>query len=81
MAGANHLYKSLIEVTNTYLGPAAPRFIDRHVRGHLKKDPENIQEEDMKQLVSWLCTAMNMLTKDSALVKQYTKSLKELVDN
>ncbi len=74
------LYLSLIDITDSYLGPAAERFISRQIRNHLNKKPENITLKDIEELKDWLKIAMNVLTNDTVIVKRYIESLNKLIE-
>jgi hypothetical protein len=72
------LYKSVVKITNEYLGPAAERFIDRQVRNHLHKEPENLTKKDLTGLIDWVQVAMSLLSDDSKVVEEYVFRLKKL---
>ncbi len=72
------LYDRVVEVSRVYLGPAADRFIARQVQNHLKKKPEQLSSDDLKQLIVWIRIAVSMLTEDSKLIDKYTAQLEKL---
>ncbi len=72
------LYKSVVDITYDYLGPAADRFITRQIRSHLNKTPEQLKKDDLKELIDWIKVAMSLLTDDEKLLKQYLADLKQL---
>lgn len=72
------LYKKLVQVTTDYLGPAAERFISRQIETHLHKTPDQITPEDIVKLVDWVKLAVALLTEDSKMVDDFTKSVLEL---
>jgi hypothetical protein len=77
---SKNLYSRVVDITTVYLGPAADRFIARQIRNHLKKSPEALSADDLKELVAWLQIAMAFLTNDQELLGQYKHDLKALTD-
>lgn len=78
MAESNSLYQSVLNITTDYLGPAAQRFVDRQIDGHLNKKPGNLTKADIKKLVEWSRVSMSLLTDDEQLVDGYVRSLTKL---
>lgn len=76
--GANMTYQNMIRITTDYLGPAAPRFIDRQIEGHLGKNPQDINKRDVDALVEWLSVSLSHLTDDQSVVKEYADRLHKL---
>jgi len=74
------LYQQIVQITHTYLGPAADRFIDRQVQNHLHKAPEKLQTSDLEQLIDWIRVAVSLLTDDADIVEEYIVQLRGLVD-
>lgn len=72
------VYDQTVRITDEYLGPAAGRFIDRQVRNHLHKKPENITAKDLKRLTSWIRLAVILLTDDIHIVEDYIGQLERL---
>lgn len=72
------LYNEVVDITTSYLGPAAERFITRQIKTHLNKDPDQLSPEDLAKLVDWVKVAIALLTEDSKTVDDYTKSLLQL---
>ncbi|HSX43979.1 MAG TPA: hypothetical protein VLE69_01605 [Candidatus Saccharimonadales bacterium] len=81
MAETNHLYNSIVDITQDYLGPAAGRFIDRQISNHLGKQPTLIKPEDMTKLTEWLRVAMSILTDDQSLISDYFARIDGLTKN
>jgi hypothetical protein len=69
------LYDHVVRVTHVYLGPAANRFIARQVKNHLHKQPEDLSQKDLKQLIDWIRVTVSLLTEDSEVVEEYIKQL------
>lgn len=72
------LYTEVVDITYDYLGPAADRFVNRQIRNHLNKTPDQLAKEDLKELIDWIKVAMSLLTEDEKLLKKYIKDLKRL---
>jgi len=79
MDGKMTLYARVVRITHVYLGPAADRFIARQVQNHLHKQPEELSEKDLKQLIDWIRVAVSLLTEDSEIVEEYVEQLRALV--
>jgi hypothetical protein len=75
---AKSLYHSVIQATTEYLGPAAPRFIDRQIQNHLKKEPEELVRADMPVLIDWSKIALALLTDDRKVVLSYVEDLNNI---
>ncbi|MEO6761737.1 MAG: hypothetical protein ABI220_05220 [Candidatus Saccharimonadales bacterium] len=72
------LYDEVVRVTYEYLGPAANRFVERQIKNHLRKRPEQLKKKDLKVLIDWIRLAMNLLSDDEKIVDKYISELKEL---
>jgi hypothetical protein len=75
------LYDRMVEITADYLGPAAPRFIDRQIYNHLKKAPADIEKDDLKELIAWIRAAISILTDDYGLVDEFASRLENIGAN
>ncbi len=79
MRSANpSVYQDLVRVSHVYLGPAAERFIDRQIRNHLGKSPEQLEAADVYALIDWIRIAVSFLTEDSQVVEAYVTQLKQI---
>jgi hypothetical protein len=74
------LYLHVLEISEDYLGPAAPRFLERLVLNHLGKPAAKISESDLPQLVVWIKLATTMITNDENSVNEYMHRLETLAD-
>lgn len=72
------VYDCLIKITDSYLGPASRRFIDRQIINHLHKDPEDLTIEDLKNLIDWIRVVVALLTEDKALIEEYIAKIEML---
>jgi hypothetical protein len=78
MSAKNTLYQELIDITADFLGPAASRFIDRHIEHHLKIAPTKLTKKDLGKLTSWLKLSMSLLTDDAGLNQHYSDRIETL---
>lgn len=69
------IYQQVVAVTYDYLGPAAQRFVDREIKAHLRKKPQDLTKADLIKLVDWSKLAFALLTEDAKMVDDYAKSL------
>jgi hypothetical protein len=75
------VYDKVVRITQSYLGPAANRFIARQVENHLHKTPDNLSSTDLLKLIDWIRVAVSLLTEDSATVEEYIMQLQKLAQN
>lgn len=78
MTAYSNLHKRLVGITADYLGPAAERFINRQIKNHLDKSPEDLTHKDLESLYDWLSLSFSLLTDDEALVKEYLENISQL---
>jgi hypothetical protein len=78
MEQSDGLYEHVVSVTQTYLGPAADRFVTRQIRNHLRKEPEQLARKDLANLIDWIKVAMSFLTEDHELIEEYIQDLRTL---
>jgi hypothetical protein len=83
MAGSTtlSLYQKVVNTTQRYMGPASDRFVERQIRNHLDKSPEQLKQQDLARLIDWISLAMAMLTEDEKIVSEYVEDLKHLASN
>lgn len=74
----NSLYVQVVHITNSYLGPAADRFITRQIQNHLHIEPDNLSQTDLLKLIDWVRVAVSFITEDSSLVEEYVERLQQL---
>jgi hypothetical protein len=72
------LYVQVVTVTNDYLGPAAERFVYRQVQNHLHKDPSELSQDDLANLIDWVRVAVSLITEDTKLIEDYIYKLEQL---
>jgi hypothetical protein len=74
------LYSNIVKVTNSYLGPAAERFIDRQIENHLHILPTELTKKDLNSLIDWIRAVVSLLTDDRTIVEDYINELKKLAE-
>lgn len=74
------LYRQLIMITEEYLGPAAPRFIDRQIAIHLDKAPHELEAQDLPKLAEWTKVTLGLLTEDRSVVAEYSDRIDQLAE-
>ena len=75
------LYDEVVEITHTYLGPAADRFIARQVQNHLHKPVDELTADDLLRLIDWIKLAVSFLTEDSQIIEEYVEELTALANS
>jgi len=78
MAQIPNVYRQVVRISYVYLGPAADRFISRHITHHLQKQPDTLQAIDLPELIDWIRLSMSFLTDDQELVNDYVHRLQAL---
>lgn len=63
-------YQKILDITKDYLGPAAERFINRQIKSHLRKGPEQISRQDIPMLAIRIRSGLMLLTKDERTVQE-----------
>lgn len=81
MTTQTQLYDDVVKVTKDYLGPAAERFITRQIHTHLNKTPDALTKADLVKLADWIKVAIALLTEDSDMVNDFTKSILQLAED
>ena len=74
------LYDTIVDVIEYYLGPAAPRFVDRQIEFHLHKLPRDITPADLEHLTEWIRVSLALLTNDRRTVDECTQRLTQLYE-
>lgn len=62
------LYSNLVEAATDLLGPAADRFMTRHIENHLDIKPKDITPQHLPELEAWLKPSLCALTPDTAII-------------
>lgn len=72
------LYQEVIGIAEDYFGPAASRYIDRLIIGHLGKRPQQLRRKDLPELFSWVKLTVAMVTDESPLIEEFMIRLDKL---
>lgn len=72
------LYQQFIAITEEYLGPAAPRFVDRQIIAHLDKEPTELTVTDLPKLAEWTKVTLGLLTEDRRIIAEYSGKIDQL---
>jgi hypothetical protein len=78
MAGT--LYENIADITEDYLGPATPRFLNRIAMNHLGKPATKLAKSDLPELITWVKMAANILSEDTKEIQAFVSRLTALVD-
>jgi siroheme synthase (precorrin-2 oxidase/ferrochelatase) len=77
---AMQTYPQVISIVTDYLGPAATRFVDRHIQNHLEKEPAELVPTDLPVLIDWIRISVAFLTEDRKIIDELTRRLSQLSD-
>jgi hypothetical protein len=72
------LYDQIVAVTEDYLGPATPRFLNRISMNHLGKPATQLTQSDLPEMITWIKMAANILSENTAEVQALIKKLSVL---
>ena len=72
------LYDDVIDVAKSYLGPAAKKFVDRQISGHLDiGDGSQLAAGHLDELAKW-CFTSGKLLMDEAKAQEFSDKVKAL---
>ena len=71
------LYDDVVNVAKQYLGPAAQKFVDRQIKGHLAVDKSQLGPEHLEELAKW-CYTSGKLLMDDAKAQEFSQKVKAL---
>ena len=66
-----------VTVLTKHLGPAAPSFLSRQCKFHLKKEPAALQKTDLDELAKWVYIGVS-LSINKTIAEQAKTSILEL---
>ncbi len=72
------LAKDIVSIAEDYLGPSAPRFMERLVSNHLGTTLDQITSRDMQKLMRWTQVSTAMLTDDTKMITEFVERLGNL---
>ncbi len=71
------LYDDVIALSKPYLGPAAQKFIDRQIKGHLDVEKASLSAANLDELAKWVYTSGKLLM-DDAKAQELSQKVKAL---
>ncbi|NQT74559.1 MAG: hypothetical protein HQ553_17620 [Chloroflexi bacterium] len=72
------LYDNVVELAKTYMGPAAKKFVDRQISGHLDiGDGSRLGASHVDELAKW-CFTSGKLLMDEAKAQEFSDKVKAL---
>jgi hypothetical protein len=80
MDGKLSLYQEVIGIAEDYFGPAASRYIDRLIIGHLGKRPQQLRYKDLPELFTWVKLTVAMVTDESPMIEEFMTRLYDLYE-
>lgn len=63
-------YEKILDIIKDYLGPAAGRFLDRQIKSHLRKSPQDLRKGDIPMLAIRIRSGLMVLTQDNQTVAE-----------
>ncbi len=69
------IYSKVIRLTNEYLGLSSKQLIDRQICNHLSKNPEDITESDLGNLLDWIRPMACILIEDKRRASVFMRQL------
>lgn len=69
------LHTQISRILENYLGPAAERFVERQIRFHLHKNPDQVTTKDIPRLTEWIKVSMALLTEDKSTIDECEQQL------
>lgn len=80
MTRQTDIHAQVVDVMSDYLGPAAGRFVDRHIHNHLNKRPEELSVSDLATLIDWLRISIAFLTEERQVIDNIIYRLTLIAD-
>jgi len=71
------LHDDVVKVAKLYLGPAAERFVDRQISGHLNKTASEMIAGDLEALATW-CFVSGGLVMPEERAKEFGEAVKKI---
>lgn len=69
------VYQEVSRFTHEYFGREAPQHVEKLIKVHLQKSPEELTKEELTSLMDWIKNAVSFLTEDKNAVENYIKDL------
>lgn len=71
------LYDDVVNLAKTYMGPAAQKFVDRQIKGHLAVDKSQLERDHLDELARW-CYTSGKLLMDEGKAQEFSQKVKAL---
>lgn len=71
------LYDDVVELAKTYMGPAAKKFVDRQISGHLDVEASQLAGSHLGELAKW-CYTSGKLLMDDGKATEFSEKVKAL---
>lgn len=71
------LYDDVVNLAKAYLGPAAQKFVDRQIKGHLDTDKSQLDKSHLDELAKW-CYTSGKLLMDEGKAREFSEKVKAL---
>lgn len=68
-------YQNVINITQSYLGPAAQRFVDRQIGFNFDKLPQDLNKDDLPKIANSVGVAIGLLTQDKKMVLEVEQKI------
>lgn len=59
------LYDNVVDLSKTYFGPAAKKFVDRQMSKHLKIESSELTPSHLDELAKWCYTSGKLMIEDA----------------
>ncbi len=66
----SELRDEVVKIVNDYLGPASERFVDRNIRTHLGKEPEDLSKEDILKMCNWMKISLSIISSNAQIAQE-----------
>ena len=70
-------YDDVVNLSKTYFGPAAKKFVDRQISGNLKIESSQLSPSHLDELAKW-CYTSGKLMIDDAKAQELSSKVKAL---
>lgn len=74
------LYREVTDIAEDYLGPVAPRFIDRIIENHLHIPPSEMTAKDLPKLITWVKLSVSLVTDQQDDIDEFVSRLEHLTN-
>lgn len=71
------LEEDVVKIARLYLGPAAERFVNRQITGHLNKTASDLTVGDIDELAKW-CYVSGRLVMPEERAKEFGEAVRKI---